>query len=176
MKVNIGKYREIGRKVDVALIGSDVWSFDHTLAYIILPGLLMIKESKLGIPGEFAQVGGEDWVDQLSFDFYKDTADEMFEVACKRWEEVLDKMIWSFQQIVEDEYHDKYYYGKPEYGFEENDEQMVNPLTNKKEKLYTMVDKNPDEHWFDIAGLTEHQNRIQEGLELFGKHYRSLWN
>lgn len=176
MKVNIGKYRKVGRRVDVTLIGSDVYSFDHTLAYIILPGLLMLKESKLGIPGELATVGGEDYDNQLSFDFYTDTVDEMFEVACKRWEEILDKMIWSFQQIVEDEFNDKYHYGEPDYGFEENDEEMVNPLTNKKEKLYTMVDKNPDEHWFDIAGLTEHQTRIQEGLELFGKYYLSLWN
>lgn len=176
MKVNIGKYNKIGRKVDVSFIPSDIYSFDHTLAYIILPGLLMIKESKVGVPSQFATVGGEEYDQQLSFDFYKETANEMFEVGCKRWEEVLDKMIWSFQQIVEDNYNDKYHYGEPDYGFEESDEQAVNPLTNKNEKLYTMIDKNPDEHWFDLEGLTEHQNRIQEGLELFGKHYLSLWD
>jgi hypothetical protein len=39
-----------------------------------------------------------------------------------------------------------------------------------------MVDKNPKEHWYDHIGSQEHEKRIQEGLELFGKHFRDLWD
>ena len=176
MKVNIGKYGRISRKVKVELIGSDIYSLDHTLAYIILPSLLWLKENKVGIPGELAEVGGEEYRSQYSFDFYTATHDEAFDIACKRWEDILDKIIWSFQQIVEEDYNENYHYGElANYDFEEEDEQLVNPLTNKKEKLFRMVDKNPDSHWYDVVGHHEHEKRIQEGLDLFGKYYRSLW-
>jgi hypothetical protein len=39
-----------------------------------------------------------------------------------------------------------------------------------------MVDENPGEHWYDIVGHQLHEERIQEGLELFGKHLRDLWD
>jgi hypothetical protein len=39
-----------------------------------------------------------------------------------------------------------------------------------------MVDKNPGAHWYDAEGHLLHEERIQEGLELFGKYYRSLWD
>jgi hypothetical protein len=39
-----------------------------------------------------------------------------------------------------------------------------------------MVDKDPDAHWYDAEGHKLHEDRIQEGLELFGKYYRSLWD
>jgi hypothetical protein len=44
------------------------------------------------------------------------------------------------------------------------------------EPLYRMVDKNPNEHWYDSLGHDLHNERIQEGLELFGKHFRDLWD
>ena len=44
MKVNIGKYKNKGRKISVQIDDSDVWSFDHTLAYLILPALLQLKK------------------------------------------------------------------------------------------------------------------------------------
>ena len=39
-----------------------------------------------------------------------------------------------------------------------------------------MIDNNPEEHWFDANGHAEHVKRIQEGLDLFGKYYRNLWD
>jgi hypothetical protein len=50
------------------------------------------------------------------------------------------------------------------------------PVTGAMEPLYQMVDKNPKEHWYDHIGIQEHEKRIQEGLELFGKHFRDLWD
>jgi hypothetical protein len=39
-----------------------------------------------------------------------------------------------------------------------------------------MVDPDPTSHYFDAAGYTLYQDRIQEGLDLFAKYYRSLWD
>lgn len=178
MKVKIGAYPKKGnrRKIDVKIDSYDTWSLDHTLAHIIYPALLQLKATKHGVPHEFADVGGEDFTDQDSFDFYKETNKEAFDEKVKQWDEILDKMIWSFQQLACDDYNDKYYHGKAEYDFVESDKMYPNPLNGKLEKTYQMVDKNPDEHWFDAEGLELHEKRIQEGLELFGKYYRALWD
>lgn len=177
MKVKLGNYSKDGttRRIDVEIEKFDTWSLDHTLAHIILPCLLQLKATKMGVPAEFADEGG-DWAAQDSFDFYKESHDEAFDLRCKQWEHILDKMIWSFQQIILDNYESNYHHGKPEYDWEKTDEQYTNPLNGKTEDTFRMVDKNPDDHWYDSRGHLEHEKRIQEGLELFGKYYRHLWD
>ena len=101
MKVNLKKFPSKGeRKLQVNIEKFDTWSLDHSLALIILPALVQLKLTKHGIPNDFAEVGGEDWTSQQSFDFYTESHNEAFDEGCKRWEEVLDKMILSFQKIA----------------------------------------------------------------------------
>ena len=179
MKVDIRKYPKGSgnRKVTVEIEKFDTWSFDHTLAHIILPGLLQLKAEKHGVPSEVVNdVGGEDWNQQDSFDFYKETHNEAWDIAAKRWDEILDKMIWSFEQLVKDDYSSQYHHGKGEYDWVETDRLYPNPVTGKMEATFQMVDKNPDEHWYDHVGHQLHEERMQEGFELFGKYYRSLWD
>ena len=180
MKVKIGKFYKSHsalRKINVQIESFDTWNLDHTLALVILPALLQLKQEKHGVPSEFADVGGEDYVEQASFDFYSETKDEAFEIGLKRWDVVLDKMIWSFQQLVLEDYTEKYFHGRRDFSFEKSSTSTyINPLTGKTEPAYGLVDKNPGQHWVDYAGLQEHERRIQEGLELFGKHFRSLWD
>jgi hypothetical protein len=177
MKVNLGKFPKNGdRKISVVIEKHDTWSLDHTLASIIYPALLQLKATKHGVPADFAEVGGEDYTDQDSFDFYKDSQQESFEIACKRWDEVLDKMIWSFEQILKDNYDELYHHGKTEYDWIKSDKQFANPLTGKMEDTFQMVDKDPEAHWYDAEGHKLHEARIQEGLELFGKYYQNLWD
>jgi hypothetical protein len=179
MKVKIGPYPKKGsrRKINVQIDKFDTWSFDHTLAHIIYPALLQLKATKHGVPGGLVEdVGGEDWSQQDSFDFYKETHDEAWNKASERWDEVLDKMIWSFQQLTLDDYNSKYHHGDSEYDFVKTPNLFPNPITGKMEATYQMVDRNPDDHFFDADGLFLHEERIQEGLELFGKYYRSLWD
>lgn len=179
MKVRIGKFPKKGnrRKINVQIDNFDTWSFDHNLAHIIYPALLQLKATKHGVPSELVDdVGGEDWKDQDSFDFYKESHNDAFNEACKRWDEILDKMIWAFQQLTLDDYSQKYHHGKPEFDWIESDKLYANPISGKMEKTYQMVDKNPDEHWYDVEGHQLHDKKIQEGLELFGKYYRSLWD
>ena len=178
MKVNLGKYpsNNEDRKVDVAIEPHDTYSFDHTLALIILPGLLQLRATQHGIPTEFADVGGDPNDSQSSFDFYIETHNASFDKGVEKWHEILDKMIWSFQQIVADDYDEKYHHGTPKFDWEPDNDTYTDPVTGKSEKLFRMVDKNPDEHWYDMEGAREHERRIQEGLELFGKYFKNLWD
>lgn len=179
MKIKIGKYPKGNgdRKIDIDIERFDTWSLDHTLAHIILPALLQLKQEKHGVPGEVVNdVGGEDWCPQDSFDFYKESHNEAWEIAAKRWDEILDKMIWSFEQLIKDDYSAKYHHGTMETDWIKTDKLYPNPVTGKMEATYQMVDKNPDEHWYDAAGNQLHEERMQEGFELFGKYYRNLWD
>lgn len=178
MKLKIGKFfkRQEGQKVNIEIEPFDTWNLDHTLASIILPCLLQLKETKHGVPSEFGDVGGAGYDMQDSFDFYKDSHDWAFEQNCKEWEKILDKMIWSFQQLSSEDYEEKYHHGSPNYDWVKSDKTYFNPLTNKVESTYKLVDKNPEEHWYDHVGHNLHQEKIQEGLDLFGKYFMSLWD
>lgn len=179
MKVKIGKFPKRGdsRKIDVQIEKFDTWSLDHTLAIIIYPALLQLKASKHGVPSELVNdVGGENYSQQDSFDFYKESHNDAFEIACQRWDDILDKMIWSFEQLLKDDYSEKYHHGKSDWDFVESDKQYPNPISGVMEPTYQMVDKDPTSHWYDHVGQELHEARIQEGLELFGKYYRNLWD
>lgn len=176
MKVKISKYLKAGRKIAVHIENCDIWSLDTTLAYIIYPALLELRMVKHGVPADFAQVGGEDWHEQGCFDFYKETHDWAFNEKIKEWDVILDKMIWSFGQLIWDN-EESFHYGKvPRFKFVKTGQTMLNPITNQVEELSQMVDRDPTSHYFDAAGYALYQDRIQEGLDLFAKYYRSLWD
>lgn len=178
MKIKIGKFYKSSnrRKIDINIDPYDTWNLDHTLSLIILPALIQLKNTKHGVPNAFAETGGEDYHDQLSFDFVKEDQNEMFDKKVKEWEQTLDKMIWSFQQIALEDIDDQYHHGTPKYDWIKTDKQYPNPLTGKMEATYQMIDKNPDEHWYDYVGHQLHEERIQEGLNLFAKYFRNLWD
>jgi len=121
MKVLIGPYEE-NREVKIEYHNYDTWNLDHTLALIILPGLKQLKETNHGY-------------------CVSDKADGNSEDDSERWLEIQDKMIWSFEQILD----------------ESNDDQFH---TNG----------------FDRAGYDAHQVKINEGIMLFGKYFRALWD
>ena len=176
MKINIGKYSKKAngrRKIDVQIDNYDTWSLDHTLALIIYPALLQLKATKQGVPNEFAS---EPASNQETFDFYQESYDDEWKQGLERWDETLDKMIWSFEQLLKGDYDEQYHHGKAEYDWVKTDKQYPNPVTGILEATYQMVDKNPDEHWYDSVGHLKHEERIQEGLELFGKYFRSMWD
>lgn len=176
MKVNIRNFNKgpKERKIDIKVEKWDTYSLDHTAALIILPLLLQLKHGKQGVPSDFvARVGG-DMDRNYVFEFIQEDENEVFDKLCQEWENTLDKMIWSFQQIVDDSYDDKYHHGHIKFGWKPI--VITNPTTGVVEEMYEMVDENPDEHWYDYVGHQLHEERIQEGLELFGKYYRNLWD
>jgi hypothetical protein len=178
MKIQLPNFPKRGKrkKTIIQIDYWDTWSLDHTLACIIYPALLQLKATKHGIPSGFYTVGGEDYEDQGSFDFYKENQDELFQQRIKEWDKTLDKMIWSFQQLADSNYDSKYHHGEAKFDWEKTDKPYPNPITGVMEPTYQMIDKNPGEHWYDHVGHRLHEDRIQEGIDLFGKHYRALWD
>lgn len=171
MKVSIGK-----NKKSIVVDHHDVWSMDFTLAHIILPCLMEYKEGHMGIPGTICSVGGESYDRQLSFDFYTESHDSAFNEKIKEWNEIIDKMIWSFQQIIYQNYQDQYHYGEWDMKFKDYEgDTSIDPLTGKPEKFFEMIPPDPQKYWTDFRGLTIHEERIQEGIDLFAKYYRGLW-
>lgn len=174
MKVNI-KHKKYGTNTEVIISSNDVWNLDSTLANIILPMLLQLRSESTGIPSEFVNRYGGDMDDNYCFDFIHEDQDRTFDLGVDKWHEALDKMIWAFHQIASDEYSDQYHHGVSSFSWEPSEITFYNPLTKQVEKTSKLVDKDPDGHWTDYDGMKIHEERIQEGIELFGKYYRSLW-
>ena len=199
MLVNIGAYPdyvpgEDNKRVEEIHIDEfDVWSLDHTLALIILPCLKMLKESKQGAPF----VDNEDVPEELRMD---DAAKEGYDKEgktdpkfFKRWDYVLDEMIWAFGECLEDS-SGKFHTGEHDNWSQPLDKDH-NPIgepfksflfdsegeeEERKEdpniKFYQMVKGPNDTSKFDADGYRAHAARIQAGTTLFGKYYKGLWD
>lgn len=148
------------RTVCVKLHDYDHWNADSTIAYIILPLLKKVQENKQGAP--FIDDG--DVPDELKStsappkkDIY-DVDDNHF----KRFDWVLDEMIWAFEQI-NSQWEDQYHISPGRYHFEKSDTSDFSIMVYDEEPV------------IDLEGLKNHQDRITRGLMLFGKYYQSLW-
>ena len=136
MKVNLKNWPKKGyrRKINIQIDPWDSWNLDNTLAQIIYPCLVQLKATKHGVPGDLVNdVGGEDYAQQGSFDFYKETHDDAWKIGAKRWDEILDKMIWSFEQVAKGDYDEKYHHGRGEYDCVKTDKTFPHPITGKVE-------------------------------------------
>tara|TARA_B100001093_G_C26677603_1_gene949002 strand:- start:278 stop:634 length:357 start_codon:yes stop_codon:yes gene_type:complete len=68
------------QKTNIRIDKYDTWSMDHTLAMIIHPMLVQLKETTHGYPSELTE---------------------------ERWNEILDEMIWAFEQKCRDNWEDR---------------------------------------------------------------------
>lgn len=157
MKVRLGPYKN-KRTVRIEIEKFDTWSMDDTLALIIHPMLVQLKATKHSAPS----VDDEDVPDELKSTSAPpkkndwDTDENFF----KRWDYVLDQMIWSFEQIINDYADSEFSSGEIDMSFK--DGEMI---------------KGPN-HTFtvDVLGLETHHERIRKGTMLFGKYYQGLWD
>ena len=84
------------QKVKIRIDRQDTWSMDHTLAPIILPMLVQLKETKHGAPFvDYEDVPEElrpepEWYEKYSKN--GETDPDFF----KRWDWVMDEMIYAF--------------------------------------------------------------------------------
>ena len=138
----------------------DTWNMDDTLAKIIHPMLLQLKQDKHGCP----VVDLEDVPKRLhpSKKYKAMPPHDAFDDPNfqKRWDYVLDEMIWTFDQIRLGGNDEQFYidYGKMDLDFEKD--VMV---WTKKPKI-------------NRKGLLAHHDRIKNGTRLFGKYYSCLWD
>lgn len=164
MRVYIGPFKKNSdqRKIEVRIDKYDTWNMDSTLAYIILPMLKQLKETKHGSPWfeEFDQTSNSV---QYCFDFYAEGDSFAWEKGHERWNQTLDKIIWSFEQINTD-WESQFHSGETDVYHEEVEDTEYSGM-----KLGVMRE-------FDSEGHSKFQERMQEGFELFGKYYRNLWD
>lgn len=154
----INKFRN--RKIKIKYHNYDTWSLDHTLALIILPGLRQLKATNHGY-------GGVDYND-LPHAWLKDASGE------DQWEWIMDEMIWAFNEIANDYPGDQAFHrGELDLSWTK-----VNIYgAEDPEGEYTRMDRGPnDTYCVDFEGQKKYSDRIQNGLILFGKYYRNLWD
>lgn len=153
------------RKVEIHIDRWDTYNLYNTLSLIILPLLKQFKEKNTGhpnidvndVPEEFKNLDMSD--------------DKFYENNKKIWDWIIDEMIWTFQQLQ------PYYDWEEQYQSGECDfyHEVSKTDENGKPKLYQL--KTGPDHTFEIdnARIKKHQERIDNGLRLFGKYFQSLW-
>ncbi len=154
--------RKKKRNVKVRIDGYDCWGLYSTLALIILPALKKLKEQKHGSPF----VENEDVPEELrsapGVDPYSND-DDGWE---KRWEWVMDEMIFAFEMTNTD-WEDKFWKVKPELDmkhYPEDEGQLTVPVRWEVEGEC------------DWEGRKAVEERMRNGFKLFGKYYQGLWD
>ena len=156
-------------KIDYVKIDRyDTWSMDHTLADIILPMLKQLNAEKHGAP----HVDDEDVPMELQS--WTSPAKDEYDVDgnhFKRWDYVLNEMIFAFECKVDDSWEEKFRSG-------EHDMKSVpcNWDENGKPTLYSFEKGPNDTYKCDYEGMREVQKRISNGFRLFGRYYENLWD
>tara|TARA_Y100000385_G_scaffold13595_1_gene13818 strand:- start:824 stop:1237 length:414 start_codon:yes stop_codon:yes gene_type:complete len=99
MRVRIGPYRKNQAK-NIEIEPFDTWSMDYTLALIVYPMLVQLKDTTHGAPN----VDDEDVPEELRSTNAspKDNEWDTDEYWFKRWDWVLDQMIYSFKYKADD--------------------------------------------------------------------------
>lgn len=115
------------RKVRIRIDKYDTWSMDHTLAMIIHPMLIQLKETKHGSPF----VDDEDVPEELRSTSAPELTEEQKHCGHtddnfhKRWEWVLDEMIFAHYCKFND-WEDEYYDRKDYDGMREVQKRIAN--------------------------------------------------
>jgi hypothetical protein len=137
----------------------DTWGAHCTLAPIILPLLIQLKETKTSaprvddedVPANLKSTNALPWAEK---DVGWESDIDSLYFARHEW--IMDEMIWAFTQIVNND----------AYG------QFSSQSGIFKETIFGDMDDTV----VDYAAMRLHNDRIQRGTTLFGKYFSSLWN
>ena len=148
----------------------DTWSMDSTLSIIILPMLKQLNATKHGAP----TTDDADVPEGLRSTNAPPKEDEwdVDENWFKRWDWIMDEMIWTFEQKQPDcDWEHQYYSGVHDTSF-----RAIEWDADGKALLHEQV-KGPNNTFkVDREGMDKHQDRINNGMRLFGKYYQGLWD
>lgn len=159
MKAYIGRWPKSDkeRKVSIRIDKWDSWNADHTLALIAAPLLIQLKETKQGAPF----VDDEDVPEGLNLRSTEAPAREndwdTDENHFKRWDWVMNEMIFAMQAIAQDDGDSQFY----DHSEVDDNASMMTQMKQMK---------------VDREGLEAYHKRIQNGCVLFGKYFQNLWN
>jgi len=157
MKVFIGPYQDDGssRQEDVFLDEWDSFNADHTIALIAAPLLQQLKLTKHGS----GMVDDEDVPEELRSTSAPPKENEWDTDANlhKRWDWVLDEMIWALTEHANGNGDSKFY----DHSEVDEEADLMVQVTQIK---------------CDREGLEAYEARKQRGFELFGKYFQNLWS
>lgn len=137
------------------------WSFNSACAKWALPRLKKLRQNCISHP---VSLCGNDH--QEHFIPCKEapiTSTDESKCSEAKWHEILDKIIWSFEHfddMVDPVYPDDY-----------DHRQVVTEVSDRGIR-FSAVDKRE----IDWTPVNEHAKKLQEGFELFGKHFQDLWD
>lgn len=141
----LAKYKR--QRIERGFDDTELWSLDRTIAKYVLPRLIEFKNVTNGYPAGF-----ENMLD---------------------WIAVIDKMIYSFDHIVNQEKYDEEL--EKELGID-----WVGYFDEKKlpDGNYELIHgENYNEELMNTYHRVKEEEsiRIQDGLDLFGKYFLNLW-
>ena len=154
------------RRVKIHIDGYDVWNACDTMAMIILPMLKKLKENK----------HGSGWIEpEDAPKKFRPTAKQIEKAKAQggwddknhlRYEWFLDEIIWTFEQLNDENSDEQFWieHGEIDWNAGEADEKGCKPIVWKKKSKV------------DWKGLKAHNERIRNGLILFGKYFQTLWD
>lgn len=116
----------------------DAWGFSGAHARWVVPRLKHLRKISHGHPGGF------------------DT--------CAEWEDVLEKMIWSFENYDKEP--------DPIKPIDYDSRYVVTQIHSTGQPCFKCV----DEREWDFSLIEQHEKRVQEGINLFAKYYYHLWD
>ena len=142
----------------------DTWNMYVTLAQITLPMLLQLKAAQHGCP--FTH--DDDVPEHLRSTMVPPKAEE-YDVDANhwaRWDWIMGEMIWAFEQLQPDcDWEAQYRTGELKWTWGPKDDNNCREMIFDRENYHC-----------DDAAIKQHQQRIDNGLRLFGKYYQSLWD
>ena len=171
MEVKIKRYKSGKnngsiRKNEVKLDRYDSWSADWTIAQIAAPLLVQLQVTKHGAPF----VDDEDVPEELRSTACapKENEWDTDENHFKRWDYVLQEMIYAMQEIANDKENEPKMYkhvGDIEFGEIDEGTGLGEIKSLGVERIPEMEQPNRQYH-----------ERIQNGCCLFGKYFQNLWS
>lgn len=159
------------RKVKIKIDNYDVWGAHHTLALVIHPVLVKLKECQKGS----STVEDSDVPVRLYHtDPPSETNGYIGDLHDEQWNWVLDEMIWAFKQCTNDgENTDQFHHNSSQLDISF---QPIPGTLNSSLEVNRQKDLTKPAYWVDDAGKKAHYERIANGLRLFAKYYLALWD
>tara|TARA_R110000822_G_scaffold185465_2_gene324624 strand:- start:767 stop:1393 length:627 start_codon:yes stop_codon:yes gene_type:complete len=140
----------------------DTWNMDSTLSTIVLPMLKQLKETKHGAPF----VDDADVPKELKSTSAppKENEWDTDENHFKRWDWVLDEMIFAFDSKLND-WEEQFYSGEHDIQWKKLENECSEMIKGPK-----------DTFKIDTKGMKIYETRVKNGFRLFGKYYSGLWD
>jgi hypothetical protein len=133
----------------------DTWSMDSTLAHIIHPMLIQLRDTKHGAPF----VDDKDVPKELRSTSAKPKEKDCYtdEFHFARWDWILNEEIWAFEQLLRDDDTAEFY-----------DHSACRDVKDFNESVKKLR--------VDRKGLKAHEDRKANGFRLFGKYFSAHWD